>query len=162
MERIRVEGQTRQRLDARPRQYQLGAKHRRISGRRRRRPYGLGVAQLDAIEGSEGTPHQLARPAWRFDQIDESAIVVGLKPDPNRASRTINPAANAAVEARELGSEAEDGLRVRVVFVGGDNGEDDTLAKGGPSATDAQESGRADAQADRRRHQSDESGIEGT
>ena len=119
---IGVEVQTGQRLDAGAGQGQLGAEPHRLAGRllARRRHVG-DLLQLRSLVVAQRGAQQSARAVGDFEQVDEAALAIVGQLHPQRLGSAVEPAAQAAIGSRQLGGEAQHGLRLGVELIGRDH-----------------------------------------
>ncbi len=119
---IGVEVQAGQRLDAGAGEGQLGAEPDRLVGRLLVRRQHVGdLSQLCSLVAAQRRAQQPARAVGDFEQVDEAAFAVVGQLHPQRLGTTIEPAAQTAVGPRQLGGEAQHGLRLGVELVGWDH-----------------------------------------
>jgi hypothetical protein len=116
-ERIGIEAGGSQRLAARPCKDQLSADDLPRLGL----GWGLGGgAKLDALVGGHRRAQSAPRPLGHLDAVAELPGGVGVEPQPDRARRGVEQAANRSPRPAEAGGEADDGLGGGIEGIGGD------------------------------------------
>jgi hypothetical protein len=145
LERIGIESELGQRFDARAGEHQLGPQP---DGLLRLRRQHLGdFAQLDTLVVAQRRPQQLVRAGRDFEQVDEAPFPVVGQPHAQGAGAAVEPAAQAAIAARQLGGEALHRLGFRVELIGrhhGDGGSRRQRATRGAEALWSQRGGDSD------------------
>jgi hypothetical protein len=119
-ERVGLQAERPQRLDARPGEDELGAGDRGggpLAGA------GLDLGHLDPAVAPEGLLQHRPRAPRHRDRVGEEPIGVVAESHPDGRGRALEPAADDRLGAEELGGEAKDRLRVGRELVGRDQRE---------------------------------------